>query len=206
MKNSVREWVRNRPATVGLSLFFTAWFAFQLVVLTLYGVETAKCLFYTELPPKWPPTLFGPGYLLAPISHEMSVYTHIISNIAFLLLVGGTLEPYVHRRKIPAVVIGGGYVGMIVTMATAPIHGFWPIAGASTGIMILWGYTGLRMWGELDLPGTFGEKRLERQVAVFVLLAVPAIPLYEVFIGGNMAHVVGIILGVLYFIVERAVK
>lgn len=192
------NWIKKRPTTVSLSLLFAAWFAFQLFILTLYGPDTAKWLFYTELPPT-----VDPGLLFSPISHDMADYKHLATNIAFLLLVGGLLEPYVNRWTIPGFVIVGGYIGMVVTMATAPIHAFWPLAGASTGIMSLWGYTGLRMWDELDLRESFGEQRLEPQVAGFVLLAVPAIPLYEVLINGNMGHAIGMILGILYFGLEK---
>lgn len=197
MNFSIREWMRVRPGTIILSVFFTAWFALQLSVLHLYGEQTARWLFYTELPPT-----VDPGLLFSPISHDMFDFTHIIGNTAFLLLVGGLLEPYVGRWKVPGLVLVGGYLGMAVTMATAPLHHFWPLAGASTGIMILWGYTGLKMWYELNLREKFPGETTEGKLASFVVLAVPAIPLYEVFVNGNMSHAIGIILGVLYFGVE----
>lgn len=199
----VVDWVKRGPPSLVLSLLFSVWFGLQLLVLAVYGPEFAKWIFYTELPPTWPPSTFDPGYLLSPISHDMFDFTHLTGNIAFLLLVGGLLEPYVNRWKIVGLVIIGSYVGMVVTMATSPVHQFWPIAGASTGIMILWGYTGPRMWYELDLRHRFPGETTEEIVASLVLLAVPAIPLYEVFFNGNMSHAIGIGLGVLYFLLER---
>lgn len=199
----VRDWIRKRPATTGLAVFFVSWYVIQLAVLHAFGTGTARWLFFTELPERLTlTTIVTPGLLLSPLSHDMTTLTHIGGNIGFLLVVGGVSEPYIETWKIPGLVVGGGYVGMVVTMLTAPILQFWPLAGASTGITILWGYTGLRMADKFGLVTAPSLNKAEKTVIWPLVFGIPIILLYEARLNGNMSHLIGIVLGVLYFYME----
>lgn len=197
--NSVSEWIQERPFTVGLSVFFISWYAFQLFVLHTYGDSFARWLFYTELPPR----VTG-GLLFSPLSHDLYDLKHIGANVALLLGVGGLAEPYIGKWKVPGLIVVGGYVGMVVTMLSAPVLEFWPMAGASSGILILWGYSGLRLWNEFGFSDDLSPERLEEHGTLFLVNGIPLIPAYELLVTGNMSHAIGMVLGVAYFWFETS--
>lgn len=190
----LRGWIERRSATIGLALFFLIWYVIELAVLHRYGETFARWLFYTDLPPR----ITG-GLVFSPISHDFYDLTHIGGNLVMLLGIGGLVEPYTGEWKVPGLVIIGGYIGTFVTMATATVHHFWPIAGASTGVLLLWGYAGLRMWSELDFSSDIQLDGVEAYATLFLVTAIPAIPLYELLVNGNMSHLTGMVLGVVYF-------
>lgn len=192
-----RDWITRRPVTTLLAGFFIAWYAFQRVVLQVYGDSFARWLFYNDLPPR----ITG-GLLFSPLSHDLYGLGHISGNVALLLCIGGLAEPYIGSRKVAGLVIAGGYIGMVVTMLSAPLLGYWPIAGASTGILILWGYTGLRLGLEFDFNAGESSVGIEEFAGLFLAVGIPAIPIYELLVNGNMGHLIGIVLGVMYFVFE----
>lgn len=194
---SVKNWATRRPTTITLVVFLTGWYLFQLIVYQTFGSAFARWLFYTELPPT-----VDPGLIFSPISHDLQDSKHLIGNLTLLLAIGGLIEPYASRWKILGLVILGGYIGMAVTMSSALWTQFWPLAGASTGILILWSYSGIRMWIELGLNKEIKFDTVEEYTTLFLLLGIPTIPLYELLINGNFSHLFGVILGVAYFGIE----
>lgn len=139
--DKVWEWVRRRPLTLGLIIFFAGWYVLQLSVFNFFGVDVARFWFYFEKPPN----AVSPGIIFGPISHDMSTLTHIGGNIVFLLIAGGFAEPYIGQKNIFYMVFGLGYLGTYLANITAAIHQSWIIAGASGGVLALWAYSGLKM-------------------------------------------------------------
>lgn len=198
--------VGRRRWTFGLAAFFIVWYGFQLAVLNIYGDSFARWVFYTELPPR----LTG-GLLFSPISHDLYDLRHLAGNLLFLFIAGGVAEPYLGKWDVPGLVVIGGYVGLAVTRLSAPILEFWPIAGASAGVTILWAYSGLSLWSQFDMTdelpivgsGKFAFEGIEEHGTVMIVACIPAFFLAEVLYLGNMSHAIGLVLGVAYFYIER---
>lgn len=203
----VSGWVSRRPVTVGVSLFFVLWFALQAVVASAFGMETMRWWFYFEHYQQYPPPV-QPGMLFAPLSHDLHDLTHLPTNVGMLLVVGGLAEPYIGGRRVLFFVIGMGYISTFLTNATAPFHLFWSIAGVSGGGLALLAYTALRLRyrkrrvspGELHHPDS-----IEDALAMYLLLALPVLLLYEFLINWNIAHLFGLLLGCVGYGVDRYV-
>lgn len=206
--NSFIAWARRRPATVGLSIFFVLWFGLQLGVLMTFGEEVARWLFYAEHHEQYPPP-FQPGFLVSPLSHGMGDPTHLPVNLVVLLVVGGLAEPYIGKWRVFFFVIIVGYMGTLLANATVFIHLSWTYAGASGGIFALLSYAGLRL---RSLAWQFSPVRLlngdhiEEYAALVILLAIPVILGYEVLINWNMGHLAGLILGMIVYPFDRAIR
>ena len=196
-------WVYRRGLTISLMLFFTLWYIFQLVVLRYFGEGVAQMWFYIMKPPE----AVSPGLIFGPISHNLDNLSHVGSNTAFLLVSGGLAEPYIDKNKILLAVFGLGYVGTYLTNITAGIHGFWALAGASTGIFALWSYVALKIRYKslfydpgihLSLDG------IEKITATVLFIGTPFILFWEAFVGAQIhtAHVCGILLGFGMFVWE----
>ena len=203
----VEDWARRRPATLVLAVFFAAWYLLQLGVLHVYGDEVALWWFYFEKPPN----AVSPGMVFGPISHDMWTLTHITANISLLLVAGGFAEPYIGWKKVLFAVFGLGYLGTYVSNLTALIHLRWMVAGASGGILALWAYAGLRLRHKayrfrdgVDLS----REGIETFVAIVLLLGIFPFLFHELFLQPrpHSGHVLGLVLGCLYFGYEEYVK
>lgn len=200
----MREWTVKRRYTIVLIAFLTVWYIFQLIVLHLAGETTAEYLFYSDIPNEYPPD-FQIAYLFSPISHEMDNLGHFTLNIVLLFLVGSFAEPYINGKKIILFVIILGYFGTILTNTTVIFHLFWSTAGASGGILALASYSGLQL---KHLASDFPPDRMlsshgiESMFSLFLLLMIPAVLLHELLISWNIGHVMGILVGIVYYLFE----
>lgn len=100
--------------------------------------------------------------------------------------------------KILISVLGFGYLGIYLANLIADFAGFWVLAGASSGVLALWAYAGLRMNHEANL-GT-----IERAASYFLLIGIPFFLLDQLFLTDppHTAHVIGLILGCLFYVFE----
>lgn len=201
------DWVRRRPVTVGLGVFFISWYLLQLSVLHVYGDDVARWWFYFEKPPD----TVSPGMVFGPISHDMWSLTHISANVGLLLVAGGFAEPYIGKQKILFIIFGLGYLGTYLANLTVLIHLRWMIAGASGGILALWAYAGLRLRHKAyrfrDGVG-WSAKGLETYIAVVLLLGIFPFLLHELFlqVPPHSGHLIGLATGCVYFGYEASVK
>lgn len=192
-KIKICSWLHRRRMTVVLAVGFAGWYVVQLAVVTLFGWSMAVWLFYIEDPS----AVATPGLLFAPISHQLDTTTHLLGNLAFLVMVGSLVEPRLGARRIFALVIGLGYIGTYVTLILSSVIGGWVIAGASVGIFALLGYAGLACRGCAWLLLTRGSISSETVAAVVALAMVPLIPLFEATTGTlNPGHTIGLGLGI----------
>lgn len=199
------EWVRRRPLTLGIIIFFAGWYVLQLSVLSFFGADVARFWFYIEKPPN----VVSPGILLGPISHDITSPTHIGANILFLLIAGGFAEPYIGQKKILYLIFGLGYLGTYLANITAFIHQFWVLAGASGGVLALWAYSGIKLRHKAYDYGTgleFSRDGIERITAFVLILGIPAFFLHEGVLAAQVqsGHVIGLLLGCLYFGYEQS--
>lgn len=195
---NIRAWISRRRVTFGLALFFTLWFGLELIVYTLFGLETAEHWFYWEN--YWFFPSFDPGLILSPISHELDNIKHIIGNVLFLVFAGSVVETEVKEWEMFLLVVGFAYVSAVIANITAFIHGYWGIVGASGGIYSLLSYGGAMVIledGELSEGNIiYSLLRLSlAPIAAFALLS-------EVLWGGNMAHIVGWFCGLIYYMIR----
>lgn len=203
----VTVWLRRRPATILLITFFTIWYALELVVLHLVGGSAARWWFYLEQPPNH----ISPGLLLAPISHDLHTVTHIGSNVALLLFAGGVAEPYVGWRRVLLLVVGAGFIGTYVANMTVLFHQVWIVAGASGGILALWAYSGFRL-GRQAVVRTldrveWSRRQIETGGMVMLLVGTPGLLYQQVVLidQPHSGHVIGLLLGCLYYGIETVV-
>lgn len=194
------DWITQRQMTIGLSGFFILWFGVQLFVYHGFGGDVARWWFYYEKPPN----MLSPGIILGPISHDMNTLTHIGANIFFLFIAGGFAEPYLAKRKLLYTVFGLGYLGTYLANATALIHQLWMIAGASGGILALWGYVGLKLRRKAYKYRSgleFSRDGVEQFTAVLLILGIPVILLHEAVLAAQFhsGHIIGLLLGCAYF-------
>lgn len=196
------KWVQKRRMTVAIAAILVIWYGLQLVVLNIYGHDTATWLFYFEKPPN----SISPGMIFYPISHKIGDITHIISNVALLLVVGGLVEPYIRKSDIFIIVIGLGYLGTLLANLTAPIHNMWILAGASGGILALVAYSGLRLKPLITETRTdisiWSATGLQAVLTVTLLIGAPVVLIHQtIWVNPpHSGHIAGILLGYLYFI------
>lgn len=202
--NQIWKWVCRRPCTLGLAVFFLAWYLLQLGVFHLVGENVARWWFYLEPPPN----TVSPGILFAPLSHDFNNLTHIGSNVFLLLVVGGASEPYIGKDRIMVTVIGLGYLGTYLANCTIILHKIWIVAGASGGILALGAYTGLRLRHhsyENALAGlTWSWQGVETIVWLSLLVGIPIFLIHQTVLIAqpHSGHVIGLILGCLYYGIE----
>lgn len=193
----LRRWFKRRSLTISLVVFFVAWYIAQLYVLSILGAEMAFWWFYFD-------GTLSPGYLLAPISHNVADIGHLKRNVAILLLVGGVTEPYVENGKYVALllVISFGSIG-IANLMSLLVGTQWVLAGASGGIFGLWAFIGVKN-RSLVLSETDLRELVEARIILAGLLTPLFIPIYDVYTTGllNMSHLVGILLGYVAALVE----
>lgn len=202
------QWMHRRRWTIGVGIFFTTWYVLQLGVFMLFGEATARWWFYFEqsLIP------MSPGILLAPISHDMLTRTHLGANLLFLGIAGGLAEPYIGKNRLLFLVFGMGYLSIFFANAIAIVYPqlvhFWILAGASGGVLALWGYAGLRLRNILAENLSNGLKwsrqSIETLTALTLLLSIPAITFHQSLIidQPHSGHLLGLFLGCGYFVVE----
>jgi membrane associated rhomboid family serine protease len=198
------KWVHSRQVTIGLAAFFIAWYGLQLAVLYLFGEDIAKWWFYFQLPPN----VISPGLILAPLSHKLDTLTHIGGNLLLLVMAGCLAEPYIGGKRILILVIGLGYLGTYLANLSVFVHQLWMLAGASGGILALWGYAGLRMRQYasefLSEGAPLSRRGIETVGSVALLIGIPAIFIHQTLLVAqpHSGHIFGLLLGVLFYIVE----
>ena len=207
--SNVRDWVSKRPVTSSLAVFLLLWYLFELLVLHTYGAQIAEAWFYWSKPTTFPPQPALNEVLLAPISHDLYTPTHIVGNLAGLLVVGGYAEPRIGSSDVATLVIGVNYLGIVVANYTAFLHKNWMLAGISGGLLALTAYTGLHtrhQFRELlehgaDVRETIRSKPVrERFIGGVLFLSIPGLLFLEpLLLGVNSGHTFGLILGVLVY-------
>lgn len=131
-------WVGRRRLTLGLVCFFSVWYLAQLIVVSAFGTEAAVWLFYFAGEP-------SPGYLLAPLSHNMADVGHLRRNASVLLVAGALAEPYLKNRQYLALLLAVSLGSILIANALSLAFGTpWALAGPSGGIYGLWAYIGVR--------------------------------------------------------------
>lgn len=202
---ALSRWVRHRRLTVGLAIFFIIWYCLQLSILHLFGEDVAQWWFYFE----HRPNLISPGVVLAPVSHNLNTLSHLAGNVIVLVIAGGIAEPHIGKKRILTLVIGLGYLSIYLANVTVVIHHKWMLAGASGGILSLWAFAGLWMRGhaaELLSEGvTLSRRGVEGLGSVVLLLGIPVLFFHQLtwVDQPHSGHVIGILLGILYYIGEH---
>lgn len=201
---AVSKWVHRRQLTLGLATFFAVWYSLQLSILHLFGDDVARWWFYFEQPPN----VVSAGIVFAPISHELDTLTHITGNFLFLSIAGGLAEPYIGKKRILILVIGLGYLSIYLANATVAVHRLWMVAGASGGILALWAYAGLRMRHQAAkflFDGiSWSRRSVERVGSVVLLAGIPTFLFHQLLWldQPHSGHIIGLLLGTLYYIGE----
>lgn len=205
---AVSDWLRRRPATTVLIAFFLAWHGLELAVFNIVGEGAARYWFYIEQPPRH----VSPGLVFAPVSHDLYRLTHIGANVGLLLLAGGVAEPYIGWRRVLLLVIGLGFIGTYAANLTIAVHRMWIMAGASGGILSLWAYSGIRLAGRAwtrSADGLAVSWHGVETIGMLALLIGMPVFLYHqaVWIPRlHSGHVIGLLLGCLYYGVETGVN
>lgn len=191
------KWIERRRITLVLVGFFAAWYLAQLVVASACGTKTAVWWFYFAGNP-------SPGYVLAPVSHNIADIGHLQRNATMLLITGALAEPYLNRQQYAALLLGIAFASIVVANALSLAVGTpWAPAGPSGGIYGLWAYIGIRNRSFiLDSDGWKASVE-----AVFVLagvLLLAFVPVFDVYTTGavNVSHVAGILLGYVVALAE----
>lgn len=194
------RWLKRRRLTIGLVVFFASWYLVQRYVLHAFGAETAIWWFYFD-------GAFSPGYLLAPISHNMVGFGHLGANIGFLLLFGGLAEPHLSRRPYVVLLLGISLGSIVAANALSSAFGTqWTLAGPSGGILGLWAYISVRRrticWDSLGSEAS--SHPAEAGLVAVGLLTPILVPGWEVYSTGavNVSHAAGVLLGYVIAIVE----
>lgn len=198
--NALSLWVRRRRWTLGLAVFFIGWYLLQLGVFQLYGEDVARWWFYFERPL----STGSPGMVLAPLSHDMLRFAHLGANLLLLAVAGGLVEPYIGKNRVLLLVIGVGYLGIYLANATALFHQRWMLAGASSGIFALWAYAGLQMRPLATEFDGLAWSSVEKAGALALLIGIPVFLVHQTLLidPPHGAHIIGLVLGCLYFGVE----
>lgn len=207
LQSTLQSWAAKRPVTTSLTGLLLLWYLFELFVLHTYGAQIAEAWFYWSKPTTLPPQPALNEVILAPISHDLYTPTHIVGNVAGLLVVGGYAEPRIGSDDVASLVIGVNYLGIVVANYTAFLHKNWMLAGISGGLLALTAYTGLNsrhQFRELlehraDVRETIRSKPVrERFIGGVLCLSIPGLLFLEpLLVGFNSGHATGIILGVL---------
>lgn len=194
------RWVRRRRLTLGLMGFFAAWYLAQLAIVSAFGADVAVWWFYFTGEP-------SPGYLLAPLSHNMADSGHLRRNAGVLLIAGGLAEPYLKDRQYLMLLLVVSFVSIVIANVLSPVFGTpWALAGPSGGIYGLWAYIGVT---NRDIVcAALDSDRLSRVVEASVValgvltpIIVPAWDLYGTGIL-NVSHLAGVLLGYVAALVE----
>lgn len=197
-------WLKQRPATIGLVIFFLLWYGLEMTTVHHFGRDAAVWMFLSEHPPE-----LKPGYFLSPLSHDIDALTHILGNTVLLFIAGGLAEPHIGKERVVLTVIGLGYLSTLLAHLVSPIFQLWIVAGASGGILALWAYSGLRT---IHLVRDFRyseyqswREGVESVGAVFLFLSPPVMFLHQTVWISNVhtGHAFGILVGWLYFVYER---
>jgi membrane associated rhomboid family serine protease len=196
----VWDWVARRRLTLGFVVFFVVWYLAQLYVLSAFGSPTAVWWFYFSSDPSM-------GYLLAPISHDMTRIGHLGSNVMFLLVFGGFAEPHLDRRRYVVLLLGISFGSIGVANVLSGLLGTrWILAGPSGGVLGLWAYTSAIHRGTLwdSLRSGDSSQPTETVVVFFGLLSPVLVPCWEVYSTGtaNTSHAVGVLFGYVLVLVE----
>ncbi len=208
MTDFVTGWVKERSVTLGLTVFFITWYIIELVVLLTEGQDTAVWWFYFQHTSSGTPVI-SPGIFLAPISHKIDTYNHIIGNIFLLLIAGIVAEPYLRERIIVILVIGFSYVGIYTANILVPFHNFWNLAGASPGILSLWAYAGVRLgyaWIHEDNSQKIISRGFWSFVGVLLLVIGTILFLFHeavLRVPPHSGHIAGILWGYIYYLYNR---
>ena len=198
---TVKLWLRRRRCTIGLALFLSAWYGFQLFVASRVGVEVAKRWFY------FTPN-FGMGWITAPISHNMQDVGHLIRNISNLLLAGSFIEPHLKKYQYLSAFLGILTFSIFVSVigAVLLVDEPWLVAGASGGVYGLWvlaavyRFEVLRNWKRWISVDEWGDLRywFECVMVFFGLALLIVVPVVDIYMGSSantIAHISGMLFG-----------
>lgn len=194
------RWVKRRRLTIGLVASFASWYLVQRYVLHAFGGETAIWWFYFD-------GALSPGYLLAPISHDMSDTGHLRRNVTILLMVGSVAEPGLERERYAAALIGMSIGSIAFANLLSMAFGTrWILAGASGGIFGLWAYLGMKNRRLISEVLNSDNRRRIGEAAVIALgvLTPIVVPTWDLYSTGtlNVSHAVGVLLGYAIALVE----
>lgn len=194
-------WLCRRRFTIGLAIFFTAWYGFQLFVADMIGIEAAEKWFY------FTPSL-GTGWIVAPFSHNMMDVGHLTRNVSTLLLAGLFIETYLKGHQYLAVFFGilGFSVLIPVVGLVLFVDGDWLVAGASGGVYGLWVFGAIyrvevvqtwRTWIDVD---DWSDLRywIECVIVLFGFTLLILVPIFDVYSGGSantISHISGMVFG-----------
>jgi membrane associated rhomboid family serine protease len=184
------RWVKRRRLTIGFIAFFGAWYLLQLSVLSSVGTKAAAWWFYLDGPP-------SPGYLLAPLSHNMAEFGHLRRNAILLFIGGGLAEPYLAKRRYIALFLGLAGASLVTAdVLSLAFHTQWVLAGPSGGVYGLWAYIAVRN-RSLVLDADDWKEQIESILTFAGLLMLVAVPVLEKSTTGmiNVSHAIGIELG-----------
>jgi hypothetical protein len=185
-----RGWVGRRRLTLGLGSFFAVWYLAQLATVSAFGTDVAVWWFYFTGDP-------SPGYLLAPLSHNMADPGHLRRNLSVLFIAGGLAEPYLNDRQYIALLLAVSFGSVVITNVLSLVFGtLWTLADPSGGIYGLWAYIGVRNRALFLDPDGCAEW-VEAVLVVAGVLTLALVPAIDAYTTGavNVSHAVGILLG-----------
>ncbi|WP_139835107.1 rhomboid family intramembrane serine protease [Halorubrum ezzemoulense] len=195
------SWLERREYTIGLALFLTAWYLFQLFIVDMIGVEAAQKWFY------FTPDL-GTGWIAAPFSHNVQDIDHLLGNLTSLFLAGSLIEPHLKTRQYITVILISMAFSIII-----PVIGLillvdeeWLVAGASGGVYGLWVFASIyrfdvvqkwRVWISVD---EWEDLRywFECVIVLFGFTLPVVVPFVDLYSGGSansISHISGMALG-----------
>lgn len=195
-------WFERRQLTLVLIAFYWFWYWIQMTIFGAYGLGTAEWWFYFSNGSFWPGITISPGILLSTVSHNMESALHLIGNSVALFAIGGFSEPYIRRRGYLTIVLGLGFLSIIVANAFSILFGTeWALAGASGGILALLSYITLkkRRLARLFIHSKKPSYIVEGLFVVLSLLFIPLAIFHELVVSGNIGHVAGLAIGLLAF-------
>lgn len=183
-------WVGRRRLTFGLVGFFAAWYLAQLATVFTFGTDVAVWWFYFTGEP-------SPGYVLAPLSHNIADIGHLRRNAFVLILAGGIAEPYLKNRQYLALLLAVSFASIVVANALSLVFGTpWTLAGPSGGIYGLWAYIGIRNRA-LVFDSSGWVEWVEATLVLVGALTLAFVPVFDTYTTGvgNVSHIAGILLG-----------
>lgn len=202
---ALRATIERRPVTIALVAFLLLWYGIELAVVRVAGVPVALWWFY------WQPFTVSPGIVLSPISHDVHGLGHLAANAAMLIVVGGYAEPHLDRGEFLVILLGLGWLSFGFTNLVAVAVGTpWSLAGLSAGLLALSSYVALRrrhVVFDANVGGLWTVRRWTWILVTTLLLSVPVIPVFELAIDHptNVGHVMGVVLGCAYYVVDSRV-
>lgn len=186
------RWLRTVPTTLAISLVLCAVYALEFLVVVTAGRETATWWFVATTTP-------SPGWLLGMLAHTPADPTHLLGNLALLIVFGGLTERRLGRRHylVALAVAGlGGTAGQLFWYALASEPG--GTLGASAMALAATAFGTVTIGRERlatgDWPGEtawvwalFGAAVLGRRLALDLVVGVPAV--------GRFGHLWGVLFG-----------